>query len=103
MITAAGLIMAASMYGLVFASLGSVVQGAFVLGTGLLLDTFLVRTVTVPAIAVLVGQANWWLPSSWRPATWWPLADAVAVPNEPNVSRCCPRKKKSNHRPTTTI
>lgn len=34
-ITAAGLIMAASMYGLVFASLGSVVQGAFVLGTGL--------------------------------------------------------------------
>lgn len=72
-ITAAGLIMAASMYGLVFASLGSVVQGAFVLGTGLLLDTFLVRTVTVPAIAVLVGQANWWLPSSWRPATWWPL------------------------------
>jgi putative drug exporter of the RND superfamily len=67
-ITAAGLIMAASMYGLVFASLSSVVQGAFVLGTGLLLDTFLVRTVTVPAIAVLVGEANWW-----RPAGWWPL------------------------------
>jgi RND superfamily putative drug exporter len=67
-ITAAGLIMAASMYGLVFASLSSVVQGAFVLGTGLLLDTFLVRTVTVPAIAVLVGRANWWWPSGW-----WPL------------------------------
>lgn len=62
-ITAAGLIMAASMYGLVFASLSSVVQDAFVLGTGLLLDTFLVRTVTVPAIAVLVGEANWWRPS----------------------------------------
>jgi RND superfamily putative drug exporter len=60
--------MAASMYGLVFASLSSVVQGAFVLGTGLLLDTFLVRTVTVPAIAVLVGRANWWWPSGW-----WPL------------------------------
>ena len=67
-ITAAGLIMAASMYGLLFASLGNVVQGAFVLGTGLLLDTFLVRTVTVPAIAVLVGRANWW-----RPSGWWPL------------------------------
>jgi len=64
-ITAAGLIMAASMYGLLFASLSSVVQAAFVLGTGLLLDTFLVRTITVPAIAVLVGKANWWRPSGW--------------------------------------
>jgi putative drug exporter of the RND superfamily len=71
-ITAAGLIMAASMYGLVFASLSSVVQGAFVLGTGLLLDTFLVRTITVPAIAVLVGRANWWRPSGLWPAGWWP-------------------------------
>ncbi len=59
-ITAAGLIMAASMFGLLFSSLSSVVQGAFVLGTGLLLDTFLVRTITVPAIAVLIGKANWW-------------------------------------------
>jgi RND superfamily putative drug exporter len=62
-ITAAGLIMAASMFGLVFSSLSNVVQGGFVLGTGLLLDTFLVRTVTVPAIAVLVGKTNWWRPS----------------------------------------
>jgi putative drug exporter of the RND superfamily len=66
-ITAAGLIMAASMYGLVFSSLANVVQGGFVLGTGLLLDTFLVRTVLVPAIAVLVGQANWWRPSGLLP------------------------------------
>ncbi|HUH69224.1 MAG TPA: MMPL family transporter [Mycobacterium sp.] len=72
-ITAAGLIMAASMFGLVFASLNSVAQGAFVLATGLLLDTFLLRTVTVPAIAVLVGRANWWRPSGWRPSDWWPL------------------------------
>jgi RND superfamily putative drug exporter len=55
--------MAASMYGMVFSSLVNVLQGGFVLGTGLLLDTFLVRTVTVPAIAVLVGKANWWRPS----------------------------------------
>lgn len=70
-ITAAGLIMAASMYGLVFSSLSSVVQGAFVLGSGLLLDTFLVRTVMVPAIAVLLGRANWWWPSSWNLPAWW--------------------------------
>jgi putative drug exporter of the RND superfamily len=74
-ITAAGLIMAASMYGLLFASLSSVVQAAFVLGTGLLLDTFLVRTITVPAIAVLVGKANWW-----RPSGWWPLRRDRARP-----------------------
>ena len=59
-ITAAGLIFAASMFGLLFASITMMVQAGFVLGTGILLDTFLVRTVTVPAIATLVGQANWW-------------------------------------------
>ena len=59
-ITAAGLIFAASMCGLLFSSIGTVVQGGFVIGAGILLDTFLVRTVTVPAIAALVGRANWW-------------------------------------------
>lgn len=67
-ITAAGLIFAASMFGLLFASISTIVQSGFVVGAGILLDTFLVRTVTVPAIAVLVGRANWW-PSRWRPHT----------------------------------
>ncbi len=55
-----GLIFAASMWGLLFSSIGTVVQGGFVIGAGILLDTFLVRTITVPAIATLVGKANWW-------------------------------------------
>lgn len=59
-ITAAGLIFAAAMYGLLFASIGAVVQGGFVIGTGILIDTFVVRTITVPAIATLLGQASWW-------------------------------------------
>ncbi len=59
-ITAAGLIFAASMWGLLFSSIGTVVQGGFVIGAGILLDTFLVRTVLVPATATLVGKANWW-------------------------------------------
>jgi RND superfamily putative drug exporter len=59
-ITAAGVIFAASMCGLLFSSIGTVVQGGFVIGVGILLDTFLVRTITVPAIAALVGRANWW-------------------------------------------
>lgn len=65
-ITAAGLIFAASMFGLLFASISTIIQAGFVVGTGILLDTFLVRTVTVPATAVLVGKANWW-PSRWLP------------------------------------
>ncbi|MGD1279556.1 RND family transporter [Mycobacterium seoulense] len=59
-ITAAGLIFAASMWGLVFSSISTVVQGGVVIGIGILLDTFLVRTVTVPALATLVGRASWW-------------------------------------------
>jgi putative drug exporter of the RND superfamily len=59
-ITAAGLIFAASMFGLVLSSISTMVQAGFVLGIGLLIDTFLVRTITVPAIAALVGLANWW-------------------------------------------
>ena len=59
-ITAAGLIFAASMGGLLFSSISTVVQGGFMIGVGILLDTFVVRTITVPAMATLVGRANWW-------------------------------------------
>lgn len=59
-ITSAGLIFAASMFGLTFSSIVAAVQIGFVIGVGLLLDTFLVRTVTVPATAVLLRNANWW-------------------------------------------
>jgi uncharacterized membrane protein YdfJ with MMPL/SSD domain len=59
-ITAAGVIFAASMFAMLFASISTLVQAGFIIGTGVLLDTFLVRTITVPAMAVLVGQANWW-------------------------------------------
>jgi putative drug exporter of the RND superfamily len=59
-ITSAGIIFAASMFGLVFGSVATMAQTGFIIGMGLLIDTFVVRTVTVPAIAALVGQANWW-------------------------------------------
>ncbi|WP_418001107.1 RND family transporter [Mycobacterium haemophilum] len=65
-ITAAGLIFAASMFGLLFASIGTVVQAGFVLGSGILLDTFIVRTITVPAVAALLGRASWWPARPWQ-------------------------------------
>ena len=78
-ITAAGLIFAASMFGLLFASISMMLQAGFVLGMGILLDTFLVRTVTVPAIAAIVGRANWW-PSQLRPRLHVAVRDAQPVP-----------------------
>jgi RND superfamily putative drug exporter len=59
-ITSAGIIFAASMFGLLFGSVSTMVQTGFIIGAGLLIDTFVVRTVTVPAMAALVGRANWW-------------------------------------------
>jgi putative drug exporter of the RND superfamily len=63
-ITSAGVIFAASMFGLLFGSITGMVQSGFIIGVGLLIDTFLVRTITVPALAVLIGRANWW-PTLW--------------------------------------
>ena len=59
-ITSAGILLAA-----VFAVLGVLplvvlAQIGVVIGVGVLLDTLLVRTVLVPAIAILMGDAFWW-------------------------------------------
>jgi RND superfamily putative drug exporter len=43
-----------------------------------LLATFLVRTITVPAMAVLVGKANWWPSKSFGEKT----ETATHRPNE---------------------
>ena len=59
-ITSAGLIFAASMFGLLPASISTMSEAGFIIGIGIVLDTFLVRTITVPALAALIGQANWW-------------------------------------------
>jgi ABC-type lipoprotein export system ATPase subunit len=59
-IAVAGIGFAASMFALLLAGISTMAQAGFVIGVGLLLDTLLVRTVMVPAMAVLVGRANWW-------------------------------------------
>jgi putative drug exporter of the RND superfamily len=59
-ITSAGIIFAASMFGLLFGSISTMVQTGFIIGVGLLIDTFVVRTITVPALAAMIGRANWW-------------------------------------------
>ena len=59
-ITSAGLIFAASMFGLMTASIYTMAEAGFIIGFGILIDTFLVRTITVPALASMIGQKNWW-------------------------------------------
>jgi RND superfamily putative drug exporter len=83
-ITAAGVIFAASMFGMMFASISTLIQAGFIIGTGLLLDTFLVRTITVPAIAVLVGKWNWWPSKPPAPRVRLPKPASPPAPAAPN-------------------
>ncbi|MDO7867923.1 efflux RND transporter permease subunit [Nocardioides jiangxiensis] len=59
-ITAAGLIFAASVFAMMSGHVVTLMQVGFTIGMGLLLDTFVVRTLVVPAFAALVGPRLWW-------------------------------------------
>ena len=65
-ITSAGLVLAAT-----FAALGVIpilflAQIAFIVALGVLLDTFVVRTLLVPALVLDVGRSVWWPSRLWR-------------------------------------
>lgn len=65
-ITSAGLVLAAT-----FAALGVIpilflAQIAFIVAFGVLLDTFVVRTLLVPALALDLGKVIWWPSKLWR-------------------------------------
>ncbi|WP_353109342.1 MMPL family transporter [Gordonia sp. (in: high G+C Gram-positive bacteria)] len=59
-ITSAGLIFASAMFGMMAGSISTAVQMGFIIGAGILIDTFIVRTITVPAIVAIVGRRSWW-------------------------------------------
>jgi RND superfamily putative drug exporter len=65
-VTSAGLILAGT-FAVLTASGGTQVQEIGIgLAVGVLLDTFLVRTLLVPATVVLIGRVNWWPSRLWR-------------------------------------
>eukprot|EP00928_Gymnodinium_smaydae_P071055 TRINITY_DN54736_c0_g1_i1.p1 TRINITY_DN54736_c0_g1~~TRINITY_DN54736_c0_g1_i1.p1 ORF type:complete len:891 (+),score=165.45 TRINITY_DN54736_c0_g1_i1:72-2744(+) len=59
-ISGAGMIMALAFSGLLFAPKEMLQQFAMLLITSVLLDTFVVRTVFVPALMFSAGEWNWW-------------------------------------------
>ena len=61
-VTSAGLVLAGTFAVLGFSGGGSaqVQEIGFGLALGILMDTFLVRTLLVPSTVVLLGKYNWW-------------------------------------------
>ena len=59
-ITVAGVIFAVTMLAMLASPVYTIAQIGFTIGAGLLIDTFIVRTLTVPAVAALLGARIWW-------------------------------------------
>jgi putative drug exporter of the RND superfamily len=59
-ITSAGLIFAGTFIAMTTSPVVGLEETGFAVTVGLLLDTFVVRSLLVPSIAALLGWANWW-------------------------------------------
>jgi RND superfamily putative drug exporter len=59
-VTSAGLILAGTFGVLGLTGSGQIQQIGFSIAAGVLLDTFLVRTLLIPSLVVLLGRWNWW-------------------------------------------
>jgi len=66
-ITSAGIVLAGTFAVLMTLPLDILLELGFAVSLGVLIDTFLVRTLLVPALVELVGDQSWW-PSRLRPA-----------------------------------
>ncbi len=75
-VTSAGLVLAGTFGVLTATGTGQVREIGLGLAAGILLDTFLVRTLLLPSIVVLCGRWNWW------PSQLSKLPEPPAVPGE---------------------
>ncbi|GAA1489474.1 MMPL family transporter [Brachybacterium sacelli] len=65
-ITSAGVVLAATFAALAVIPILFLAQIAFIVAFGVLLDTFVVRTLLVPALTLDIGRAIWWPSRLWR-------------------------------------
>jgi len=84
-VTSAGLILAGSFAVLTVTGGGQIQQIGLGIAAGILMDTFLIRTLLIPALVVLIGRWNWWPSALARPtehgAAARPTSREVAVPH----------------------
>ena len=59
-ITSAGIVLAATFSALAILPLLFLFQIAFIVAAGVLLDTFIVRSLLVPSSVILIGPKSWW-------------------------------------------
>jgi RND superfamily putative drug exporter len=81
-ITSAGIVLAATFATFTSMPVVDMVQFGVVVGVGVLLDTFLVRTLLVPALALHIGRASWWPGALYRKLGSMPAADRIAAPRK---------------------
>jgi RND superfamily putative drug exporter len=77
-ITSAGIILAATFAVLAMLPITVLVELGTVVAVGVLIDTFIVRSMLVPAIITVVGDASWW-PSKLSRGAGTPVAEAEPV------------------------
>jgi len=65
-ITSAGVVLAATFAALAVIPILFLVQIAFIVAFGVLLDTVVVRSLLVPAVSYDIGRAIWWPSKLWR-------------------------------------
>ncbi len=85
-VTAAGVILAGTFALLaVEGNTDQVRQVGFGVAAGILMDTFLIRTLLIPALVVLLGRWNWWPAPLFRRASTMPAPEA---PHETRLTQC---------------
>ncbi len=89
-VTSAGLVFAATMAGMMFSKLVVLAQMGSTIAIGLLIDTFIVRSLLMPSIATMLGRWFWW------PQVVYPRGDYHFLPPQP-------RKRPSDDADTAAI
>lgn len=85
-ISAAGIILAGTFGALALTPLANLIQTGFAIALGVLLDTFVVRPLVIPAITRLLGRWAWWPGPLFRAAAGEPAASAAARPGMPETA-----------------